>query len=190
MDGFDLREGLLRKLAGLEEKEFGVAQHGGQGVVDVVLHVDHVAAESGVVLVARGLVLSGAGEAQGFGAAEGFSGDEQKRLGPVFAQGNVHEAGIARAQLGELAGICRSAEDYGAGGVDGPENLRDFDIAQWADHDEVVRSVFVFFPKIAGKDGDGRGLPLGLPTGGEEPGELGFISEDEYVEVWQRLTTP
>src|SRR5713101_3155531 len=77
VNGLDLRERLLGKLAGLEEQEFGVTDHGGKRVVNAVLHVRHVTAEGGVLLVAGGFAFGLTRKAQGFGAAKGFAGDEK-----------------------------------------------------------------------------------------------------------------
>ena len=76
MNGLDLREGLLGQLAGLEEEQLGIAEHGSQGVVDVVLHVGHVAPERGELFVVRGFAFGVAREPQSLGAAQRFARDQ------------------------------------------------------------------------------------------------------------------
>ena len=49
-----------------------------------MLHVVHVAAEHGLVGVLSGVAFGLARELQGFGAAQGFPGQQEHHLGPVF----------------------------------------------------------------------------------------------------------
>src|SRR5260370_25687712 len=99
------------------------------------LHVRHVTAEGGVLLVARGFAFGLTRKAQGFGAAKGFASDEKKRLRPILAERHMNEPGIAGAQLAEFAGIGRGAENHRHCGFERMQNVRELAVAQRADDD-------------------------------------------------------
>ena len=178
MNGFDLREGLFRELPRLEQEKLGVADHRGECVVDAVLHVRHVAAQGGVVFVARGVALRLASQAQSLRPAQGFAGNEQKRLCPIFAQRDVHEPWIFAAQLPHLAGIGRHAENHSGGRLEGAQDIGELAVAQRADHDQVMREHIVIFPEVAAQHGDSWRLPFGAPARGQQPRKFCFVGED------------
>ena len=113
------------------------------------------------MFVAGGIAFRLAGETECFCAAKRFSSDEEKSLGPVFTQGDVYEARIFCAQLSEFARVGRCTENYGGRGFEGPQDVREFAVAQWADHNQVVLADVVVPPEIAAKNGDARRLPFG-----------------------------
>src|SRR5262249_33762737 len=63
-------------------------------------------------------------------------------------------------------------------------------VSQGPDNDQIVGSFLMLAPKVAGQHCDRRRLPLGLPTCGQKPRELGLVCENQHVEVWQEGSAP
>jgi hypothetical protein len=90
----------------------------------------------------------------------------------------VHQLGITGAQLAELAGIRRGAEDKGRSGLKRAKDVGELAFAQGADDNEVVRRNLVILPEVAAEDSNSGRLPFGLPASGQQPGKFCFVGKD------------
>jgi hypothetical protein len=176
VNGLNLREGLFGKLAGLQQEQFRVANHGSERVVDAVFHVGHITAERGVVFVARSFALCLTSEAQSFGSAQGLSRDEQEGLRPILAQGHVQQTRILAAEVVQFARVRGRAQDQSGTWFEGAQDFGEFAVAERADYDKIVWRGVVIFPKITAQDGDCGRMPLRLPARGQQPREIRFVA--------------
>src|SRR5215469_577947 len=94
------------------------------------------------------------------------------------------------AKLPEFLGIRWSAKDNCRGGVEGPEDAREFSVSNRTYHYQVTSRRLLFLPQITGQDRDHRSLALRLPASRQQARKFGFVGEYDYVGVSQREPAP
>jgi hypothetical protein len=187
-NGFNLRAGLGGKAARLQQQQIGIAQHRGQGVVQIVAHLQHVAAKRGVALKVAQDLFGGAGA--GFGGGERCTASlaARIRVSSQFSRRpqNRDPRPAFSDQLRGVASILADAENRLSGGVQRLQHHGKKIAAQLSDDRHVEHIDRKARPQLPAQQRESRNVALHLPARGDAPGEINVVGDDQYGRMLPR----